>query len=245
MERLEKHYIHHILQALLESPDFQGYENLDTSVLQLPPPVHELPCGPDHAVHQHMLKTVDIEETSYEGNDKVIAEWYCQLGISDKASSKELSMETLLVWIGDQLTVERIWGLQRYRYEDLNSFDHMDYILPQFGWFHLVMVFANSLHKQYLGMSASIGSLQQAFDVLQHKGLQKTETKGPFWAHIDEALQHIAEAHLHASWLAVAGVGSLQELMKRMPSELFDFELGSMMSMHPDELSHAWEISLK
>jgi len=135
-----------------------------------------------------MLKTVDIEETSYEGNNKVIAEWYCQLGISDKASSKELAMEMLLVWIGDQLTVEHIRGLQKYRHKDLNSFDRMDYILLQFGWFHLVMAFANSFHKQFLGTSVSMGSLQQAFDVLQYKGLQKTETKGPFWAHIDEVL---------------------------------------------------------
>lgn len=87
MERLEKHYIHHNLRALLESPDFRGYDNLDKHVLQPPPPVRELPCGPDHAVHKHMLKTVDIEETSYEGNDKVIAEWYRQLGILDKARS--------------------------------------------------------------------------------------------------------------------------------------------------------------
>ena len=68
MERLEKHYIHHNLWALLKSPDFRGYDNLDKYVLQPPHPVCELPCGPDHAVHKHMLNTVDIEETSYEGN---------------------------------------------------------------------------------------------------------------------------------------------------------------------------------
>ena len=99
-------------------------------------------------------------------------------------------------------------------------YDRMDWMLPTFGWFHLVMAFMNSLHKQYLSTSASIGGLQQAFDVLQQKGLQKPETKGIFWAHLNEALRCIGEAHLHASWLVVAGILSLSDLRSKSPLEL-------------------------
>ena len=47
----------------------------------------------------------------------------------------------------------------------------MDYLIPIFGWFHLIMAFANSLHKQYLGVSSVTRSFQQAFDLLQCQGL--------------------------------------------------------------------------
>ncbi|KAF9242900.1 hypothetical protein BU15DRAFT_60190 [Melanogaster broomeanus] len=186
--RLETCYIHHILSVLLNSPDFMSYKHRDADILQPPPPVNELPCGPNRVIQQHILKTQDQEEASYDGNDKAILGWFHQLGILSEEQLKKIGLECLIVWIGDQLTAERLRGLQRYRHEDINSYDWMDWMLPTFGWFHLVMAFANSLHKQYLGTSAGIGGLQQAFDVLQCKGLQKPETKGPFWAHLDEAL---------------------------------------------------------
>jgi hypothetical protein len=111
--------------------------------------------------------------------------------------------------MGDQLTVERLQGLWKYRHEDFNSFDCMDYMIPVFGWFHLVMAFANSLHKQYLGTSAGIGGMRQAFDVLKRKGLVIQSTKGPFWHHLDEAIHHISEAHFRSSWLVVRGVSKI------------------------------------
>ena len=191
-------------------------------ILRPPPPVHELPC---RVVNQHILQTQDQEEASYDGNDKAILGWFRQLGISTEDELKKTGNERFLVWIGDQLTVERLRGLRRYRHEDVNSYDRMDWVLPTFGWFHLVMAFANSLHKQYLGTSAGIGGLRQAFDVLQRKGLQKSETKGPFWAHLDEALHHIGEAHLRASWLVATGASSLSELNRKSPAELYSLAM--------------------
>ncbi|KAF8344677.1 hypothetical protein F5887DRAFT_1062041 [Amanita rubescens] len=75
------------------------------------------------------------------------------------------------------------------------------------------MTFVNSLHKQYLMTSSTIGSLRQAFDVLHHKGLVVQSTKGPFWHNLDEAIHHIAEAHFHACWLEV-------DLKQKNPDEL-------------------------
>jgi hypothetical protein len=118
------------------------------------------------------------------------------------------------------MTVERLWGLWKFCHEDFNSYDRMDYMLPIFGWFHLVMAAANSLHKQYLGTSAGVGGLHQAFDILERKGLYTSSTKGPFWHHLDEAIRHISAAHFRATWLAVEKVKSIVELKGKKPEEL-------------------------
>src|SRR5258707_989 len=96
----------------------------------------------------------------------------------------------------------------------------MDYMIPVFGWFHLVMVFANSLHKQYLGTPAGIGRIHQAASLLQQNGLLTQSTQGPFWHHLDEALWHIGEAHFRVSWLAVGNMKSILELKTKTPAEL-------------------------
>ncbi|KAN0081481.1 hypothetical protein V8E55_009105 [Tylopilus felleus] len=218
--RTKSQYIYHVLQILLNTPDFADYKSRDHASFQPPPTVNILPCSPNDIVKQCILHTVDIEEASYEGNDRVMAEFYRQLGINSKEEVKKTGLERLIGWVGDQLTVEWLRGLFRYRHEDYNSFDHMDYLIPIFGWFHLIMAFANSLHKQYLGLSSITGSLQHAFDILQRKGLQKSETKGPFWHHLDEALHHIAEAHICATWLVVANKQSFADLATKSPGKL-------------------------
>ncbi|KAH7910138.1 hypothetical protein BJ138DRAFT_1009422 [Hygrophoropsis aurantiaca] len=222
LARIKKQYINHILRTLLDSPDFVDYLHRDSDIFKPPPPVHELQCGVENSVKQYILGTADIEEASYEGNDKVLAEWFRQMGLNSDEEKKKTGMMRVIPWIGDQMTVERLRGLWRFRHEDLNSFDRMDYMIPLFGWFHLVMAFANSLHKQYIGTSSGIGGLQQAFDILQRKGLQKSETKGPFWHHLDEALRHISEAHFRACWIAVGEVESLAHLKKQSPEQLYN-----------------------
>ncbi|KIJ11047.1 hypothetical protein PAXINDRAFT_157442 [Paxillus involutus ATCC 200175] len=158
---IKNQFIHHILQMLLNSPDFADYVDCDDVHFKPPPTVHHLPYSPDHIVKQHILRTIDQEEASYEGNDK---------------------------------------AMEGYRYEDFNSFNQMDYT--------------------YLGIAATIGSLQQASDILQWKGLHKTEMKGPFWHHLHEALHHIGEAHFWATWLAISGTSQLSQLKNKSPAKL-------------------------
>jgi hypothetical protein len=64
-----------------------------------------------------------------------------------------------------------------------------------FGWFHLMMAYASTLHKQYLRTSKGHG-LSQAFDLTNIKGLGTVSVKGPFHHDLNEALYHIAEAHI-------------------------------------------------
>lgn len=88
-----------------------------------------------------------------------------------------------------------------------------------FGWLHFEMAYANSIHKQYLGTMKGRG-LRQAFELLERKGLSKVQTKGPFHHDLDEALHHVAEAHILEDWLVTGGVKEISELRKLKPEEL-------------------------
>ncbi|OJT15551.1 hypothetical protein TRAPUB_6526 [Trametes pubescens] len=208
-----------ILRFLLESPMFKDYPHHKHPALTAPPPTDLLPCGPEHITEQHILETVEVDESSYDGTDELCNKiWLKQMGYMD-ADQERIGRETLLVWAGDQLTVDRIRGLARYRHDDPNSFARMEWIEPVFGWFHALMAFANSIHAQYLGTSAGIG-LRKAFETLGRKGLMKAETKGVFWHHLDEALWHVGEANFLSLWAMVGNVKDVAELAHRSPEEL-------------------------
>ncbi|KAF7985445.1 hypothetical protein HWV62_5185 [Athelia sp. TMB] len=218
---LQEHSAYHILRILLECPDFdlKSYKGRKDPSLSPPPPVDQLPSGPDHKTIQYLLGTVNIPEASYEDHDRLMEEWYRQLGWGSMDERMKIGLKKVVAWVGDQLTVNRLAGLFKFRAEDENSFERMDFAVFIFGWLHLQMAFANSLHKQYLGTNSGRG-LKHAFTVLERKGLQKVKTQGPFFHHLDEALKHVAEAHLREDWLVVSGASTLAELRNRKPEEL-------------------------
>ncbi len=215
---------YHVLQVLLNSPEFDrsSYHQKDSSVLDPPPPVAELPCGPEHITLQYMLGSLPIPEATYEDNDKVITNLLEQLGY-DLKNLKELFQMTdehLQFIVGDQLTVERIRGLQRLLCQERNAYERMDYVKPDFGWLHFQMALAKSLHKQYFGTDAGAG-LKHAFTLLNRlKGLERRVTQGPFHDNLEHALYDVLEAHLRVCWTTVSGVNDLSELRCREPEEL-------------------------
>jgi len=164
----------------LESPefDYKSYVGKGSTVLQPPPPVDQLPHGPENVTLQYLLGSVNIPEASYEDNERLMEEWFKQLGWDNPGERMKVAMQKVVAWIGDQLTVDRLRGLFKFRAEDENSFERMDFVVLIFGWLHLQMAFANSLHKQYLGTSSGRG-LKQAFEFLERKGLAKVLTRGP------------------------------------------------------------------
>ena len=81
------------------------------------------------------------------------------------------------------------------------------------------MAFANSLHKQYLGTSSGRG-LKHAFELLERKGLTNVLTKGPFHHNLEEALYHVAEAHILEDWLVISGASEISDLRTHTPEEL-------------------------
>ncbi|KAI9059966.1 hypothetical protein FKP32DRAFT_1613962 [Trametes sanguinea] len=226
---------HRILRFLPESPQFKAYPNHDHPALAAPPPTTLLPCGPDHiteqpptptfwltcsTLEQHILETVEVDESSYEGTDRLCNNiWLEQMGYGSEEEKRRTGWDRLFVWVSDHLTVDRIRGLARYQHGDPNAFTRMELLEPVFGWFHTLMAFANSLHAQYIGRSAGI-SLRKAFETLGRKGLLKTETKGVLWHHLNEALWHIGEVSFQALALEVAGVDDLEALAQFGPDEL-------------------------
>jgi hypothetical protein len=139
-----------VLRILLDAPrfDFSTYEHWGSPLLLPPIPIHQLPSGKDHITLQFLLGTVNIPEASYEDNSRLIKEWLSQIKLNSPEMQQKLGLERLIVWVGDQLTVDRLRNLFKFWAEDLNSFDRLDWMLFTFGWFHLLMAAANSFHRQ-------------------------------------------------------------------------------------------------
>ena len=185
--------------------------------------MHALPHGPEHVTLQYLLGSINILEVSYADNERVVEELLRQLGLaSGTAEERKLALEKILAWVGDQMTVDRLRGLFKFRSRDINSFDRLDWMVLVFGWLHLQMAFANSLHKQYLGTAAGRG-LMQAFTLLKRKGLGSSATKGPFHHDLVEALYHVAEAHIRIDWLTVTKAKCLEELQSWPPAKLLEY----------------------
>lgn len=219
--RIHTHAKYQVLRILLDAPDFNfpTYEHRSSLLLQPPEPVHQLPCGNDHITLQFLLGTVNIPEASYEDNSRLIKEWLSQLKLDSPEIQPKLGLERLIAWVGDQLTVDRLRNLFKFRAEDLNSYDRLDWMLFAFGWFHLLMAAANSFHKQYLGTARGRG-LSQAFDLLEKKGLGSISTKGPFYHDLNETLYTVAAAHLREDWLLISKAESITDLRRNSPEEL-------------------------
>ncbi len=98
-----------ILRFLLESHAFSEYAHHNHPVLAPPPPVDLLPCGAEHVIQQHILETIELDESTYEGTDKLLHRILPQqLGWGSAAEVERSAQERVLFWVGDQLMVDRI-----------------------------------------------------------------------------------------------------------------------------------------
>jgi hypothetical protein len=215
--------VYRILSILTSAPefDFETYKHKTHAIFHPPQPVRQLPTGPEHATRQYMLDTVHIEEASYDGNDRVLAEWLCQLQIDSPEERKRTGEERVIVWVGDQLTVSRIRGLKKFRCEDLNSFDRLEHLKEIFGWFHAQIAQQQSLHSQYYGTRAGNG-LAHAFDLLKRKGLHSPTVQGTFYHNLREGLHHIATARFRDLWCVIGSADSLKDFRSHTPTQLSD-----------------------
>ncbi len=210
-----------VLRFLIESPgfDFESYAFKDDSLFSPRPLGRQLPTGREHIPCQYVLKTAHIEEASYEGNERVLVEWWKQLEHSTPSGHRKLGETQTIVWGGDQLTVSRLRGIQTFHCEDHNSFDRLDFLVPVFGWFHALMAVEHSIHAQYYGTQQGFG-LVHAFDLLKRKGIHSPSVQGNFHNHLREALLHVTEARFRDMWCIVGKVDTLRELRNCSPVEL-------------------------
>lgn len=72
-----------------------------------------------------MLPTVHIDESTYEGNDEIVAAVLKCLGFGSTDEQKKIWLEYIIVWTGYQLTVSRLRGLQNLCSHDWNAFERM------------------------------------------------------------------------------------------------------------------------
>ncbi|KAJ7666792.1 hypothetical protein DFH06DRAFT_1294986 [Mycena polygramma] len=230
--RRQPHILFLILRYLFDSPDFDfaTYNGKDSPLLQKPSAIRQLPFGKDHVTLQYLLGTLSIPEASYEDNARIILEWLRQMNSDLPDTEKKIGLEQVQVWVGDQLTVDRLRNLFRFRAEDDNSYERLDWLVVPPGWLHIQMAFANSLHKQHLGTAKGRG-LSAAFDVIVRKGLQSAATQGPFFHDLNEALHIIAEAQIREVWLEIGKVTNLKELRNKTPEELHDLA-GKIVAEH-------------
>lgn len=219
--RLHEWKVYYALRYLLDSPEFglDTYTHRKDPILQAPPSLRQLPHGAEHVTKQWVLETLHLDESTYEGTDSIINSYLHMLDLDSDEDLRATSLDQVLVWIGDQLTVERMRGLANYRCEDRNSFERLDWILTSFGWFHLLMTYANSLHKQYFGTTSGRG-LRHAFALLHRRGLQSAQIKGTFYHHLHEGIEHVAEARLLTAWHALTGAVKLSDLCDKTPADL-------------------------
>lgn len=223
--RLVPYFMHRILHYLLQAPDFdlKTYPHKDDSRLRPPPHLNKIPTGKAFTTRQYLLETQHIEEASYDGNNQLILEWLKQLRLDSRSARQQTALDLVIAFIGDQLTCSRLRGLIKMRSEDINSYERLEFLVPIFGWLHLLMAFANSLHKQYMSSMSSHGLFAHAFTLLDKKGLSQTSTKGPFYHDLCEAIEHMLEAHVRVCWLQLTGANSLADLRKYSPLEINNF----------------------
>jgi hypothetical protein len=138
--------VHLILKFLIDAEefDFDNYKHKDSAVFSRPTSPCQLKVSPDMVTCQYMLDLLHIEETSYEGNDRVLQEWFRLLNVDPTGQQP-------LIWVSDQLTIGQIRGLKKFRCMDNSSWDHLEFLKPVFGWFHAQIAMEHSLHSQYYG----------------------------------------------------------------------------------------------
>ncbi|KAJ6459043.1 hypothetical protein C8R45DRAFT_1183127 [Mycena sanguinolenta] len=196
------HTVYLVLRYLFDAPDF----NFATFKLVI---IH---CCNDQP-------QFGSSKASYDDNSKLIDEWLRQLGLSTPELREKIGLQEVMTWVGDQLTVDRLRNLFRFRSEDDNSFERLDWLVVSPGWLHIQMAFANSLHKQHLG-TGNGRRLSAAFDVLARRGLQTSHTEDVFFHDLSEVLHIAAEAQVRELWLQVGKVESLAALPKLEPQAL-------------------------
>ena len=106
--RMKPIFIHWILRFLLEAPEFEfdTYKSRDGGLLRPPPAVNQL-LRLWRAI-QYVSPTDHIDESTYEESDELIATVPRCLGFGGSDEEKEVGLERIIVWVGDQLIVSRL-----------------------------------------------------------------------------------------------------------------------------------------
>jgi hypothetical protein len=202
-----------LISTLLATKYFDKFKYKDDARIAPPMPIHQLPTGKDHRTKFRMITSVPIEEASYDGNLLVMKKVFTMLyGGALKVDMKRRIGSQGIPWLGDWLTYSRLLGCKQFRRNDGNSFDRMDWLIPCFGLFHMVMLFANTLLTTHRGYIVNYG-LSRSIHILGIKGLAEN-TQKPYFHTVETLLDTVFKAKVEALWLWSTGKTSMKDVFK-------------------------------
>jgi hypothetical protein len=217
--QIESSLVHHVLRYLLDSADFKEYKAGKSPEFDPPPPVDCVDPAELAKSKIYVAGIWELNEATTEGNAQVLEGFVKACGWDTPACRDWLAQEAVIPLAGDGMTVERVEGLQKLRVEDLNGWDRLDPFVVSFGWFHVVMHMAETLHEQFLGTAAGFG-INHAATSLKRKWIINRDQRTPWFHHLDELIQHKLEAHILDCYRQVARVDKLSDLKELQPQQL-------------------------
>ncbi|KEP46942.1 hypothetical protein V565_174490 [Rhizoctonia solani 123E] len=207
--RVLTHKLFHLFDILCAIPGFKDIKILSSSLLQRPSGFHELK---EFITRQFMLGTRPFDESSYVGSIMVIQDFLRQVGLDYGDPLVRLTLERIIPWIGDELTVRRLEMLQWQRQEESNGYDRLDPFIFIFGWFHTLMCLASSMFENHRGTKAGVGFAHSVL-VLGRIGFSMNmRQQRPDYHTVKEFLMHEFEARVRGLWLWATGTTTLDEL---------------------------------
>lgn len=212
LARITTHKLFHLFDILRAIPGLNDLEILSNQLLKRPPGTHEVLFGLDHVTRQYIFDTRPIDESSYSGNLMVIQDFLRQVGLDSSDPLVRLTLERVIAWIGDELTVARLLGLQRQRQEECNGHDRLDPFIFLFGWFHALLCLASSTFENHRGSATGLGFARSTL-VLSRNGFSANmRKKRPDYHTVKEFFMHEFEARARELWQWATGTNSLDEL---------------------------------
>ncbi|EJD46171.1 hypothetical protein AURDEDRAFT_164831 [Auricularia subglabra TFB-10046 SS5] len=209
-QRLGRLHIHYVLLVLRDAPGFDGFSHREDDVFLPPPPVRQLPTGPEHRTEYYMLQTEPFDEISYEGTTRCISAFMAQMGLDTPESKLRYATQSALPWGGDGLTTARMRALQRFRMDAHNGWDRLDWLVQYSCLFHELWWVAIDIHHNHYGTAAGNG-LGREIKFLSRTGMAAGKKKPDFHT-LDEMITQFWTASTLDCWLWRAGCDTLPEL---------------------------------
>ncbi|KAG8740128.1 hypothetical protein FRC12_016105 [Ceratobasidium sp. 428] len=205
-------YIFDVLEILATTPELYGLKAWKSDKLKRPVGPNQLPSGPEHRLKQYMLPTTNIDESLYSGNSQFVPFALKELGFDTEDERTRLTLEILIAWIGDRMTVQRCRQVQAFLQETINGYARWDSLLFIFGGLHCMMALGSSLLEHFRG--SNIGATFGAdIILLSRTGLQKQTSGKPDHHTVDEFLQHELSASIRGLFDEITGCDTSESRM--------------------------------
>lgn len=208
LRTIHKFSVYLVQSVLFALPELAGLPLRSHDLLKRPDPVSGLPV---QRTRSWALRTVPIDQGSYEGNGLVLEEILRQLHLDTEEQQLRLATSAGLPFPGNLLTGQLQNGLRGLRSEDDNGFDRLDWVLPVHGFFHNRMNFQYAILDNHRGNSAGDG-LAREINALDRRGLPAT-AKQPNLHTLDEFLLHFWTASTLENWMSVTETNSIDDLV--------------------------------